>query len=104
LDELYKEVKQDKTLTPIQADLDALKNKVMHHKKEDLIKYKPEIKQYLEEEIVSRYYFQKGRVEASFREDPEIKEAITILNDSLRYQKILTTIVKPEKPFKQLGK
>jgi len=76
----------------------------MHHKKDDLAKNKPEIKQFLEEEIASRYYFQKGRLESSFRSDEDLKHAINVLNDTARYQKLLTTIVKAEKPFKNTGK
>jgi carboxyl-terminal processing protease len=71
----------------------------MHHKKEDLIKYKPEIKQFLEEEIASRYYFQNGRLEASLKEDVELEEAVNILNNKERYDKLITTILKAEKPF-----
>ncbi len=97
LDELKEHAKDDKTLDAIKADIDALKQKVMHNKKEDLIKYKPEIKQFLEEEIVSRYYFQNGRLEASLKDDLDLKEAVSLLNNSERYNTILTTIVKSEK-------
>lgn len=104
LDELVEDAKADKNLSPLQPDIEALKKKIMHHKKDDLVKYKPEIKQFLEEEIVSRYYFQKGRLEASFKGDDELKEALSVLNDSTRYQKLLTTITKTERPFKNLPK
>jgi len=104
LEDLYDDAKEDKILLPLQADIEALKNKVMHHKKDDLAKNKPEIKQFLEEEIASRYYFQKGRLESSFRSDEDLKHAINVLNDTARYQKLLTTIVKAEKPFKNTGK
>ncbi len=99
LEDLKKDAKTDKNLDVILADIDALKNKVMHHKKDDLVKYEPEIKQFLEEEIASRYYFQNGRLESSLKEDLELKEAETVLNDKLRYDKLITTIVKAEKPF-----
>jgi carboxyl-terminal processing protease len=102
LEDLYEDAKEDKILSPLQADIEALKNKVMHHKKDDLVKFKPEIKQYLEEEIASRYYFQKGRLEATFKDDADLKQAITTLSDAAQYQKLLTTIGKAEKPFKVL--
>lgn len=104
LDELKKDAQDDKTLDAIKADIDALKNKVMHNKKEDLVKYKPEIKQFLEEEIASRYYFQNGRLEASLKDDADLKEALSLLSDSNRYNKILTTIVKAEKPLNKSDK
>jgi carboxyl-terminal processing protease len=104
LEDLYNDAKEDEILLPLQADIEALKNKVMHHKKDDLTKYKAQIKQFLEEEITSRYYFQKGRLETSFKSDDDLKEALNVLNDTPRYQKLLTTIIKAEKPFKNLGK
>lgn len=99
LDELKDDAKADKTLDAISADIDALKAKIAHNKKDDLVKYKDEIKQFIEEEIASRYYFQNGRLEASMKDDPELKEAVAVLNDPARYSKILTTIVKADKPF-----
>jgi len=99
IDELKADAKDDKALDVISADIDALKTKIMHNKKDDLIKYKPEIKQFLEEEIASRYFFQNGRLEASLKDDPELKQAVTVLNDTEQYKKILTTIVKAEKPM-----
>jgi carboxyl-terminal processing protease len=103
LQDLYEDAKEDKILLPLQADIEALKNKVMHQKKDDLTKNKTEIKQFLEEEIASRYYFQKGRLESSFRSDEDLKEAILVLNNTSQYKKLLTTIVKSEKPFKNSG-
>ena len=99
LEKLKADAKEDKALEAIDKDIEALKIKVMHNKKEDLIKYKSEIGQFLEEEIASRYYFQNGRLEASLKDDMELKVALSILNDKEKYNKILTTIVKSEKPF-----
>lgn len=48
------------------AEYNALKKKVAHDKNADLQKFKPEIKEMLESEIISRYYFQNGQIEASF--------------------------------------
>jgi carboxyl-terminal processing protease len=99
IEELKADAKDDKNFDAISADIDALKLKIIHNKKEDLVKYSAEIKEFLEEEIASRYYFQNGRLEASFKDDKEIKEGIALLNDSERYKKILTTVVKSDKPF-----
>ncbi len=99
LEDFKNDAKADKSIDLIGADIDALKIKITHNKKEDLIKYKPEIKQFLEEEIASRYYFQNGRLEASLKDDPELTEALALLNDSERYTKILTTVGKTDKPL-----
>ncbi len=99
LEDLKASAKADNSLDAISADIDALKTKITHNKKDDLIKYKAEIKEFLEEEIASRYYFQNGRLEASMKDDDELMAAIALLNDNARYNKILTTIVKADKPF-----
>ncbi len=99
LDEFKEDAKNDKVLDAIKGDIEAIKIKIMHNKKEDLENFKSEIKQFLEEEIASRYYFQNGRTEASLKDDLELKEALILLKDTERYKKILTSIVKTEKPF-----
>lgn len=99
LDDLKKTATDDKTIDAINSDIDALKNKISESKKEDLKKYKAEIIEFLEEEIASRYYFQNGRLEASLNDDTDIKEALIVLNDNAKYQKILTTIIAADKPL-----
>jgi carboxyl-terminal processing protease len=43
----------------------------------------------LEQEIVSRYYLQKGFVEASFDDDVDIRAAVDVLNNNGRYGQLL---------------
>ncbi len=81
---------KEKYFDEIKDQLEVLKTRMAHNKEHDLEKHKAEIKEVLEQEIVSRYYFEKGAKEASFDDDPEVKEAIKILNDPARYQQILT--------------
>ena len=97
LEEFKNDAKADKSIDLIGADIDALKTKIAHNKKDDLVKYKAEIKQFLEEEIASRYYFQNGRLEAALKDDPELTEAFALLADSEKYTKILTTVGKTDK-------
>jgi carboxyl-terminal processing protease len=68
-------------------------------KKNDMRKQKGIIKKFLEEEIVSRYYFQKGRIEFSLNSDPEVLQAIALVNDKSKYKAVLSLIEKPNKPF-----
>ena len=58
-------------------------------KKKDLIQYESEIKQLLEQDIVSRYFFQEGIIEASFDTDLDILKAVEILEDTESYDGIL---------------
>jgi len=43
----------------------------------------------LEEEIVTRYYLDKGTVEASFNDDLQLQAAINILKDPGQYAQLL---------------
>ena len=81
---------KEKYYDEIKVQLDALKTRMAHNKEHDLEKNKDEIREVLEHEIVSRYYFEKGVKEAGFDDDPEVKEAIRVLNDTALYQKILS--------------
>lgn len=101
LEDLKKNAESEKYFDEIKSEYEILKEKISSNKKQDLAKYKPEIKKLLEEEIVSRYYYQRGRLESSIRDDDELNEALRILNDKEMYQSILSgkgqykTIGKP---------
>lgn len=71
------------------AEYEELMQKVTPSKERDLEKFKEEIKSILENEIVSRYYYQKGRVLHSFQNDDYLKKAIETLKDSKTYDSIL---------------
>ncbi len=71
------------------TEYDALLAKVVPSKERDLEKFKEEIKELLENEIVSRYYFQKGRAIDSFKHDPVIKKSLELLKELSSYNTIL---------------
>lgn len=73
----------------VSKEYDALMSKVIPSTERDLEKFKDEIKDILENEIVSRYYFQDGRAEQSFQKDAVILKSIEILGDSKKYNTIL---------------
>jgi len=71
------------------AEYEALLTKVHPSKERDLEKFKAEITEILENEIVSRYYFQKGRAKDAFRHDPAVKKAIEVVENLSEYNTIL---------------
>ena len=89
LTDLTKKVKDEKHYDDVKLELEALRKKVTVNKANDLQRFKPEIKELLEQEIVSRYYFEKGRTEAGFDDDPNILAAVAVLNDPNRYAALL---------------
>jgi carboxyl-terminal processing protease len=78
----------------IKSEYDALKTQMANDKKGDLSKHKDEIKELLKLDIVTRYHFQKGRVIASLKNDPDVNEGIKIINDPQLYQSVLAGTYK----------
>lgn len=73
----------------VKKDFELLEKTLNHDKKQDLIKNKKEIMQLLQGEIVTRYYFQKGRLQNQLKEDDEVREAINVLANQGKYESIL---------------
>ncbi len=89
INNLEKKAKKEKYYDEIAFLIDSLKAKVEKEKENDIDKFSRQVKELLSEEIVSRYYYQKGRIEASLDFDREIEKAIEILEDAELYVSIL---------------
>lgn len=89
MEDLKKNSEDEKYFADIQNEYTALKNKLAHNKQSDVEKNKTEILQLLEEEIISRYYYQSGRIESSLQHDTELKKAVEIIHDPVLYTGIL---------------
>jgi carboxyl-terminal processing protease len=98
MEELRATAEKEKYFESVKTEYDALKKKIMHDKSADLKKFKDEITEMLESEIVSRYYFQNGQVEASFDHDVEIRKAVEALNDKTVFASILNNSMASKKP------
>jgi carboxyl-terminal processing protease len=48
------------------------------------------VKELLRGEIVSRYFHQKGRIEAMLENDVDVKKALEVLANADEYKRILT--------------
>ena len=72
------------------SDISALEQKIIEAKKSDLEKHKGEIIDMIEKEVVGRFYYQRGQIKISLRNDEEIDQAKQIINDQSRYKKILS--------------
>jgi len=67
-----------------------MKEKLKEDKKQDIHKFREEISLVLANEIVARYYYQKGRIINSLSTDPDIKETKELLKNSAKYKSILS--------------
>lgn len=85
LDDYREAAVKEKYYDAVKSDFDQLKAKLMHDKGADLLKFQVEIKEILEEEIAARYFYQKGRIQQSLKNDIDVKKAIEVLNDKQLY-------------------
>ena len=87
----------------IKPQYDSMLEAIAQHKKKDLIENSPEIKDLLQQEIASRFYYQKGRIESTLSDDTELKSATQVLKDAVTYTSILDgTHVKADKQSKPI--
>jgi len=100
LGDLKTEATKEKEFTAIQTEYDALKAKMEASKKNDLQLHKDEIKEVLENEIASRYYFEKGRYEANFKYDKELAQAVKVMQD----KEMVASILKGDGTYKVIGR
>lgn len=89
LNELIENAKEENYFESIEMDVTDLQSKIKHDKEKDLEKHKAQISEYLESEIVTRYFKQKGRIAAGLDTDPAVIEAVSALKDAGRYQAVL---------------
>lgn len=82
-------IKKDKYDERIGDELESLRVKLARDKSKDLQIFKSEISSLLQEEIVSRYYYQVGRVKSQMSNDSTLFKAIDILSDAEAYAKLL---------------
>ena len=92
--DMEKYVSKEPYFEEIKAQLEAIKAKVNHSKEKDLDTHQAEIRKILSEEIVSRYYFQEGMVEAGLVDDPGVELAKTYFKNPMKITQTLTASTK----------
>ncbi len=89
LDSLIAISKREKYHDGAKNELSSVQSKLSHDKKQDLIKNQKEVKDLLENEIISRYYFLRGRIAQSLKSDEDVKMALGVINDTKKYEGLL---------------
>jgi len=100
LSDLRAEAEKENKSAEVKADLENLKYKLTSSKKNDLATHKAEIKRILETQIISRYFYEKGRIEQSFQYDKELAAAKTLFTN----QSQMLAILKGDGNYKVIGK
>lgn len=99
ISELRTEAENEQKLPEVKADLEDLKAKMLIAKKTDLLTHKPEIRRVLESHIVSRYYYEKGRIMQAFQYDKELAAAKSVLGNSTK----MLAILRGDGAYKTIG-
>jgi carboxyl-terminal processing protease len=100
LEKLIETAKEEKYYDIAQGEFDTLKARVKHELDKDLEQFKDEAKDILTDEIVSRYYFQKGAIQATIKSDKGIAKAKEILSQPT----IFSAVFKPGTIISMTGK
>lgn len=99
LAQLSTEIDQEKQFVDVKADLNVLKEKLMSVKKNDLLSHQQEVKKLLETQIISRYFYEKGKIEQAFQYDKEVLKA----DELFKNQALMLSILKGEGKYKVIG-
>ncbi|NQV01451.1 MAG: S41 family peptidase, partial [Bacteroidia bacterium] len=89
LERLKNEAESEYYFEAIEEEYNHLKEHMIRDKEADITKYEDQIRELLRMEIISRYYYQRGKVESSLNNDPELARAIEILHSPETYNAIL---------------
>lgn len=87
---LIKTAKTEKYYEFAENEFEALKRKLAHDNQKDLDVFRDEIASLIKEEILSRYYFQKGRIRASIDSDSQISTALKFFEEPGAYRSVLS--------------
>lgn len=90
IDDLEDNAKKEKCSPEIEQSIKTLKEQINNDKKNDFVKFKEDIKDILLSEIIVRYYYQKGRIEALLQSDKDVAKAIELLSNQSQYNKLLS--------------
>lgn len=71
-------------------EFEALEQKMSGNVTADLMRFKKDISEILENDIVSRYYFQKGAIKQQLRDDKFVEKALEVFSDGDYYHSILS--------------
>jgi carboxyl-terminal processing protease len=79
--ELERIAKEEKYFDTASNEFAILKSRIEPKKEEDLVRFEDEIRDVLENEIVSRYFYQSGRLRYNLQADPVVLKARDVLNN-----------------------
>ena len=89
--ELEQSLEDELYLHNMSQDIKVLKESILKYKKGDIEKYKTEIKKEIANDLITRLFYQSGRIQYNLKDDPYIMESIRLLSDQEEYGAILSS-------------
>ena len=91
IEELRRVAKDEKYSASLEAQIVEMEKRIKSEKESDLQRHRDEIAEMLKSEILTRYYYERGRIEGLLTTDPDVKKAIEVLGNQTEYKRILNT-------------
>lgn len=87
-------------MSSAEAEFKALEAKLVPNLDRDLETFKDAITRQINDEVIKRYYYQKGAKKYALKYDKDLQEAINVLNNKELYAK---TLLAPEKKLEEVA-
>lgn len=88
--QLIEAAKNERYYAELEAQLQTLKSKIEAGKAEDMIRFKQEIKEILEEQIAFNFGLNEGQAQIALTRDKAVVKAQQVLNNSTEYTNLLS--------------
>ncbi|MEI6049487.1 MAG: S41 family peptidase [Bacteroidota bacterium] len=89
LNELITNAKKEKYYDIHENLFTELEKDIAHNPDQDLTVFRSEITDLIEDEIISRYFYEEGAIEWTIKKDEQLLKALEILNNNEKYSSIL---------------
>ncbi len=89
LSELISNAKREKYYEVHQDLFNELEKEITHSLDKDLASFRSEITDLIEDEIISRYFYEEGAIAWTIKKDEQILKALEVLNNKEKYASVL---------------
>ncbi|MCH2043016.1 MAG: S41 family peptidase [Saprospiraceae bacterium] len=89
LKKLEQTAEKEGTLDEMRATIDKIRQSLVETRQKQLTVRKDEVLGLLENEIIGRYYFEKGQIEARLSKDTDVESAIELFADEEQFSELL---------------
>lgn len=88
--QLIEAAKQERYYSELEGQLSDLRKKIEANKASDLIRFKKEISEIIEQQIAFHYALSEGQAAVSLSNDQTVAQALKVLGDNNQYKSLLT--------------